>query len=70
MTDAMETELLLERIDSLSVAAEAVREERDRLRTELIEVLDSLTLAVQERDRLRSDVSRLQRLLATGDTED
>jgi uncharacterized coiled-coil DUF342 family protein len=66
----METELLLERIDSLSVAAEAVREERDRLRTELIEVLDSLTLAVQERDRLRSDVSRLQRLLATGDTED
>lgn len=65
-----ETELLLERIDSLTVAGETVREERDRLRTELAEVCDRLVLSEQERDRLRSDVSRLQQMLAAGATED
>ena len=65
-----ESELLLERIDALTVAGETVREERDRLRSELAEVLDRLVLCEQERDRLRSDDSRLQLIVATGDTQD
>lgn len=70
MTDNIETELLQERIDSLMVAGETARSERDALRAELTEVLERLVVAEQERDRLRSDVSRLRLLIATGDTED
>ena len=70
MTQNIEIELLQERIDSLVVAADTARSERDALRTELTDVLERLVLAEQERDRLRSDVSRLRLLVATGDTED
>lgn len=70
MTENIETELLQERIDSLTVVADTARSERDALRAELTEVLERLVLAEQERDRLRSDVSRLRLIVATGATED
>jgi uncharacterized coiled-coil DUF342 family protein len=65
-----ETELLLERIDSLDVALETIRAERDSLRDEVREIADELVVAEVERDQLRRDVFRLRLLLAQGTTED
>ncbi len=65
-----ETELLLERIDSLDVALETIRAERDSLRDEVREIADKLVVAEVERDQLRRDVFRLRLLLAQGKTED
>jgi hypothetical protein len=70
MEPTNETELLLERIDSLDVALETIRAERDALRLELREVCDGLVTASTERDQLRRDVFRLRLLLAQGTTED
>jgi uncharacterized coiled-coil DUF342 family protein len=70
METTNETELLLERIDSLDVALETIRAERDDLRLELREVCDGLVTASAERDQLRRDVFRLRLLLAQGTTED
>ncbi len=63
-------ELLQDRVAGLDVALEAMREERDRLRSELEKVCDDLVTVTAERDRLRSDVSRLRVALAQGSTED
>lgn len=63
-------ELLQDRVAGLDVALEAMREDRDRLRSELEKVCDDLVIVTAERDRLRSDVSRLRLALAQGSTED
>jgi hypothetical protein len=63
-------ELLQDRVAGLDVALEAMREERDRLRSELEKVCDDLVTVTAERDQLRSDVSRLRLALAQGSTED
>lgn len=70
MEPTNETELLLERVDSLDVALETIRAERDDLRLELRQVCDDLVTASAERDQLRRDVFRLRLLLAQGTTED
>ncbi len=70
METTNETELLLERIDSLDVALETIRAERDSLRAEVREIADELVTAEVERDQLRRDVFRLRLLLAQGTTED
>lgn len=70
METTNETELLLERIDSLDVALETIRAERDSLRSEVREIADELVTAEVERDQLRRDVFRLRLLLAQGTTED
>lgn len=70
METSNEVELLQERIDSLDVALETIRDERDRLRAEVRQVCDDLALVTIERDQLRSDVSRLRLALAQGSTED
>lgn len=63
-------ELLQDRVAGLDVALEAMREDRDRLRSELEKVCDDLVIVTAERDQLRSDVSRLRLALAQGSTED
>lgn len=70
METSNEVELLQERIDSLDVALETIRDERDRLRAEVRQVCDDLVSVTAERDQLRSDVSRLRLALAQGSTED
>lgn len=70
METSNEVELLQERIDSLDVALETIRDERDRLRAEVRQICDDLVSITAERDQLRSDVSRLRLALAQGSTED